>query len=91
MAVSLLELNTFAHCISTLIIYYFWWNKPYDAEADFWIESTYLDMRVMMSLHYDRPRLLLKADGDSPLADPRNCPSGIRSPVGVKVVSFMAF
>lgn len=31
MAISLLELNTFAHCISALIIYVFWWHKPYDA------------------------------------------------------------
>jgi hypothetical protein len=30
MAVSLLELNTFAHCISAFFIYVFWWHKPYD-------------------------------------------------------------
>lgn len=27
---TLLELNTAAHCICTLIAYIFWWNKPYD-------------------------------------------------------------
>jgi hypothetical protein len=26
--ISLLELNTFAHSICTLVIFYFWWNKP---------------------------------------------------------------
>jgi hypothetical protein len=31
MAVSLLELNTFAHCISAFCIYVFWWHKPYEA------------------------------------------------------------
>jgi hypothetical protein len=30
MAISLLELNTFAHCISAFCIYAFWWHKPYD-------------------------------------------------------------
>ena len=30
MAISLLELNTFAHCISAFVIYLFWWHKPYD-------------------------------------------------------------
>ena len=28
MAISLLELNTFAHCISAFFIYVFWWHKP---------------------------------------------------------------
>ncbi|KAM0721440.1 hypothetical protein Q7P37_002364 [Cladosporium fusiforme] len=32
-AVTLLELNTFAHCICAFIIYVFWWNKPYDVSS----------------------------------------------------------
>ncbi|OQO12314.1 hypothetical protein B0A48_02956 [Cryoendolithus antarcticus] len=30
LAVSLLEINTFAHCLSALVIYAYWWEKPYD-------------------------------------------------------------
>jgi hypothetical protein len=30
--ISLLELNTFAHSICTLLIYYFWWDKPLNIE-----------------------------------------------------------
>jgi hypothetical protein len=40
MAISLLELNTFAHCISALFIYVFWWHKPYDVATHVYIEST---------------------------------------------------
>lgn len=29
-ATSLLELNTFGHCICAFIIYLFWWHKPHD-------------------------------------------------------------
>jgi hypothetical protein len=38
MAISLIELNTFAHCISAFFIYAFWWHKPYDAEAHIYID-----------------------------------------------------
>ncbi|ORY16123.1 hypothetical protein BCR34DRAFT_476852 [Clohesyomyces aquaticus] len=32
LAISLLELNTFAHALCTLVIYVLWWNKPLDIE-----------------------------------------------------------
>lgn len=32
-AISLLELNTFGHCICVFIIYIFWWHKPYDVTS----------------------------------------------------------
>ena len=32
MAISLLELNTFAHAMCTLLIYLLWWHKPLDVE-----------------------------------------------------------
>lgn len=41
MAISLLELNTFAHCISAFFIYVFWWHKPYDVATHVYIESTH--------------------------------------------------
>jgi hypothetical protein len=47
-AVSLLELNTFAHCISTLLIYICWWNKPYNAEVHAVITSPWLDLHFLM-------------------------------------------
>ena len=42
MAISLLELNTFAHCISAFFIYVFWWHKPYDVATHVYIELTRL-------------------------------------------------
>ena len=39
MAISLIELNTFAHCISAFFIYAFWWHKPYDVEAHLYIDD----------------------------------------------------
>jgi hypothetical protein len=50
LAVSLLELNTFAHCISTLLIYIFWWDKPYDVEAHTFIGSKSLDFCFLLGL-----------------------------------------
>lgn len=32
LAISILELNTFAHCICTLAVYTIWWDKPLDIE-----------------------------------------------------------
>jgi hypothetical protein len=46
--VSLLELNTFAHCISTLLIYIFWWDKPYDVETLTFIESDALELWFLL-------------------------------------------
>lgn len=51
LAVSLLELNTFAHCISTLLIYVFWWDKPYDAKTLIFIESKALDLYFLLELN----------------------------------------
>ena len=51
LAVSLLELNTFAHCISTLLIYVFWWDKPYDVETHTFVESKSLDFAFLWG-HY---------------------------------------
>lgn len=38
MAVSLLELNTFAHALCALVIFMIWWNKPLDVEEPFLID-----------------------------------------------------
>jgi hypothetical protein len=54
MAISLLELNTFAHCISAFFIYLFWWYKPYDVATCVYIDTTEL---LSMDLdRYTRPR-----------------------------------
>lgn len=50
LAVSLLELNTFAHCISALLIYIFWWDKPYDVELHTFVVSDSLDLCFMLEL-----------------------------------------
>lgn len=54
LAISLFELNTFAHCISTLIIYLFWWDKPYDAQSHVWLDSPYLEIMFLLSSHWDK-------------------------------------
>jgi hypothetical protein len=38
MAISLLELNTFAHCVSAFFIYVFWWHKPYDVTTHAYVD-----------------------------------------------------
>ena len=43
MAISLLELNTFAHCVSAFFIYGFWWHKPYDVTSHTFVQSDTLD------------------------------------------------
>jgi hypothetical protein len=43
LAISLLELNTFAHCVSAFFIYGFWWHKPYDVTSHTFIQSEILD------------------------------------------------
>jgi hypothetical protein len=66
--VSLLEVNTFAHCVSTLLIYIFWWVKPYDVETHTIIESNPLDFSY--SLEHNRtpviPALVLPHGSDIP-------------------------
>lgn len=52
LAISLLELNTFAHCVSTLIIYLCWWDKPYEAESHVWIESPSLSLKYLLLRHH---------------------------------------
>lgn len=42
MAISLLELNTFAHCISAFCIYLFWWHKPYEVQTQVRVNNTEL-------------------------------------------------
>lgn len=51
---SLLELNTFAHCVSAFFIYLFWWYKPYDAATHVYVDTTEL---LSMDLYRNtRPR-----------------------------------
>jgi len=49
MAISLIELNTFAHCISAFFIYAFWWHKPYDVEAHVYIDHPLLLQEYLLS------------------------------------------
>jgi len=48
MAISLVELNTFAHCISALFIYGFWWHKPYDVTSYVFMQSDTLDFLFLV-------------------------------------------
>jgi hypothetical protein len=49
MAISLIELNTFAHCISAFFIYAFWWHKPYNAEAYTYVHYPKLLQEYLLS------------------------------------------
>ena len=53
MAISLLELNTFAHCISAFFIYVFWWHKPYDVTT-----HVYLDLTNLTGMIWNRDTYL---------------------------------
>lgn len=37
--ICLLELNTFAHAICTILIYVLWWDKPFDIEQPTFVRS----------------------------------------------------
>jgi hypothetical protein len=52
LAISLLELNTFAHTICTLIIYGLWWNKPLDIKQPTLIEDTRMDDICALMCHF---------------------------------------
>jgi hypothetical protein len=69
MAISLLELNTFAHCVSAFFIYGFWWHKPYDVTSHTYVQSNTLDflflrhaaVEVCWPRTYHRGHILLQA------------------------------
>jgi hypothetical protein len=42
LSISLLELNTFAHAICTLLAYFLWWDKPLDVEEPILIEGLHV-------------------------------------------------
>ena len=44
LSISLLELNTFAHALCTLLIYLLWWNKPLDVEEPTTINGDNADL-----------------------------------------------
>jgi hypothetical protein len=50
MAISLLELNTFAHCISAFFIYVFWWHKPYNVATHAYIEKAGLPETLQLKM-----------------------------------------
>jgi hypothetical protein len=71
LAFSLLELNTFAHCVCALIIFVLWWNKPMDVEEPTLINAERIrelvGLMAICSLprnsrknHTSHPRLSLK-------------------------------
>jgi hypothetical protein len=53
----LIELNTFAHCISAFFIYAFWWHKPYEVETHIYIHhpeflQSYLLSKIRGGAHW---------------------------------------
>jgi hypothetical protein len=77
-SVSLLELNTFAHAICALVIYFLWWNKPLDIEEPILVTDRRVDglcaAFCYRSLFYgcrDVERVQLRVEGrgwnDTPL------------------------
>ena len=53
LAITLLELNTFAHAICTLLIYLLWWNKPLDIEQPTIIRGEHADIICAMMVMLD--------------------------------------
>ncbi|RMY97930.1 hypothetical protein D0864_04575 [Hortaea werneckii] len=54
LAITLLELNTFIHCISACCIYLFWWYKPYDLASHTIIKSSICEYEARMSFQRRR-------------------------------------
>ncbi|KAI6805890.1 hypothetical protein KC332_g14032 [Hortaea werneckii] len=54
LAITLLELNTFIHCISACCIYLFWWYKPYDVASHTIIKSSICEYEARMSFQRRR-------------------------------------
>ena len=73
LSTSLLEINTFAHCICALIIFILWWNKPLDVDEPTLISASHkLELTSLMVLCSDarqqhkassikRPHAILRA------------------------------
>ena len=53
LAITLLELNTFAHALCTLLIYLLWWNKPLDIEQPTIIRGEHADVICAMMVMFD--------------------------------------
>ena len=53
LAITLLELNTFAHALCTLLIYLLWWNKPLDIEQPTIIRGEHADVICAMMVMLD--------------------------------------
>jgi hypothetical protein len=64
MAISLIELNTFAHCISAFFIYGFWWQKPYNAEAHVYIHHPEFFEQYLLSDIEREPWRVVDVDGN---------------------------
>lgn len=54
LAVSLLELNTFAHTLCALLIFYFWWHKPLDIEEPTRIASPQMYLMAAMLCYWSK-------------------------------------
>jgi hypothetical protein len=65
MGISLIELNTFTHCVSAFFIYGFWLHKPYEVESHLYLNSIellkdYLLVECLRSTCFlNRPRVTL--------------------------------
>lgn len=54
LAVSLLELNTFAHTLCALLIFYFWWQKPLDIKEPTRIADPQMHLMAAMLCHWSK-------------------------------------
>jgi hypothetical protein len=77
LTISVLELNTFAHALCTLLIYFFWWDKSLDVTEPTMIPFEAAPGDIAMLYVLDRPGFL--ATGYSPHRhglenDPYLCP-----------------
>ncbi|KAI7270359.1 hypothetical protein KC345_g7460 [Hortaea werneckii] len=54
LAITLLELNTFIHCISACCIYLCWWHKPYDVASHTIINSSICEYEARISFQRRR-------------------------------------
>lgn len=57
--ISLLELNTFGHAVCMLLVYFLWWEKPFEVDYLKTLEGPILwDIRAILSMQSDGSRIV---------------------------------
>ncbi len=88
-----MELNTFGHAISAVLIYFIWWEKPFDVDYPTVFSSQILlDYRALLWMYDNRSAAAEAANREIKThlrgeEVTRRLPNAINSPVQISTVS----